>query len=100
VRNAKLMNHLKYCLFLTQIGTEPGYAWLDYLDPYNYFENQRGQLESPLITGPRCMTFYFYIHGNRTGFLNIETKQGIKDSQLIFSRYGNHGIIIIIKVIF
>jgi hypothetical protein len=38
------------------------------------------------------MTFFFYLLGNNTGFLNIQTKQEGKDPELILSRYGNHGM--------
>ena len=77
-------------LFLS--GSKTGYAWLDYDDTHNYIEKQQGQLESPIINGSRCMTFYFYLHGNYSGMLNIEAKEGSKDPKLIFSRYGDHGM--------
>ena len=39
------------------------------------------------------MTFFFYLNGNHTGILNIETElYGNKRSELIFSRCGNHGM--------
>ncbi len=38
------------------------------------------------------MAFFFYLHGNYTGVLNIETKKESEDPKLIFSRYGDHGM--------
>ena len=81
-------------IFCVVIGSKPGYAWLDYLDDNNFIEDTRGRMQSPLITGPRCMTFYFHLYGNKTGFFDIETKllRSGSTPKLIFRRYGNHGM--------
>ena len=56
------------------------------------WKGEEAKLYSDEIVGPVCMRFYFYLHGNETGYLRIGTKkQKLSYEHVVFNHYGNHG---------
>lgn len=75
------------------LDKEKGYALLDYKSDWHYRKSGTARLQSPKITDPVCIKFFFRLHGNEAGMLKIETYNIITGkSRTIFDRYGNHGV--------
>ena len=77
-------------MFSTFSGFGDGYVVIDSNSTY-YIKDAEAKIRSHLITGPVCMKFYFYLHGNETGSLTIETITEANNKEIVFHRYGNHG---------
>ena len=54
--------------------------------------NQSAQLLSPLIRGPKCLHFYYYMHGGGIGSLNVFLwPREEQDSYLMWRVSGEQG---------
>ena len=54
--------------------------------------NQPAQLLSPLIRGPKCLRFYYYMNGSDIGNLDLLLwPREQQDSYLIWRRSGEQG---------
>lgn len=55
--------------------------------------NQSTQLLSPLIRGPKCLRFYYYIHGRDDGNLDVFLwPRELQVKHLMWRRSGDQGV--------
>ena len=54
--------------------------------------NQSAQLLSPLIRGPKCLRFYYYMHGSDIGNLDVLLwPREQQDNYLMWRKSGEQG---------
>ena len=66
------------------------YIYVDESQPSQ--DNRSTQLLSPLIRGPKCLRFYYYMHGNGIGNLDVFLwPREEKDNYLMWTVSGEQG---------
>lgn len=88
---------LHWCENVIHTGAGDAFAFLKHTGRKNFFTGKRAKLESPSLTGPICMKFYFYIYGKDNGYLRISTKLHTsseeKEKTKIVGSYGRKWIL-------